>query len=286
MVRPTRFDELVRDGRVVEGLWTLGPGHELFYRSEKLDEEVRIRATILDVEPGAILASVTERRSDQKSVTSLVRLAGRWRMNPKNQIIFEIEKSRGRSDVLTFTGGWRVNDHQEIVYSLEETALKRKTKKVRSLTFKGFWDIAGGKGLSYVLGADSASEFRIRGAFGTESILAKKGELRYQAGVETAGRHGVRTIVLFGKWKISRDWGIGFEVEYAPVRKRTIELGGDYRLDDSRQIAVNLTAKNGAPLRIEVIFTRDFFGPDGGAFLRLKKSVEESRLEAGVRFRW
>ncbi|MGH7890519.1 MAG: hypothetical protein ACRENF_08220, partial [Thermodesulfobacteriota bacterium] len=133
---------------------------------------------------------------------------------------------------------------------------------------------------------DSNSAFRFRGAFQTKSIIAKKGEIRYQAGVEIGGKQKIQTIALFGKWKLSRSLELAFEIEYEDGQRKAITFGGEYHLDGGRQIIVNLKSKEGDPLGIEVILTKDIFGKDGQAFLRLAKSLEESRVEAGVNFRW
>ena len=93
-------------------------------------------------------------------------------------------------------------------------------------------------------------------------------------------------MVLFGKWKISRDFGLNFELETDGTRRQTLSFGGEYNFDDSRQMAINLSSSQGERLGVEVIFTQDFFGKDGQAFVRLQKSIEDSRVEAGVKLRW
>ncbi len=67
---------------------------------------------------------------------------------------------------------------------------------------------------------------------------------------------------------------------------RVIAFGGEYALSGDSRIAVNLKNRSGEPLGIELILTKDIFGKDGQAFIRLQKSLEESRLEAGMGFKW
>ncbi len=282
----SRLNDLIEEGKTTKGKWELTPNHELQYKSKDQNEEYKLTGTLIAVEPGALVFSVTERQTDQKIVTSIHKLGGSWKLNPKNQITFEVEKEQGRNDVLTFKGTWKVNDNHEIVYTYEKTQLKRKTKESQELVFKGYWDITDKNRLTYLLGGDSSSAFRFRGAFQTQSILAKKGEIRYQVGVEVVGKHKIQTIALFGKWKLSRDLSLDFEIEYANGRKKTITFGGDYAFNDTTQISVNLKSRAGQPLGIELIFTKDIFGKDGQAFVRLQKSLEESRVEAGVRLKW
>jgi hypothetical protein len=49
---------------------------------------------------------------------------------------------------------------------------------------------------------------------------------------------------------------------------------------------VSLKSQDGKPLGVEVLFTKDFFGKDGQAFIRFQKSIEESRIEVGGRIKW
>ena len=70
------------------------------------------------------------------------------------------------------------------------------------------------------------------------------------------------------------------------IDRRPITFGGEYNLDENRQIAVNLTSKEGTPLGIELILTKSIFGKDGQAFIRLQRSLEEFSIEAGMKFQW
>ena len=136
------------------------------------------------------------------------------------------------------------------------------------------------------MGGDSESVFHFKGAFQTTSIYAKKGEIRYQAGVDIKGKHKIQTITLFGKWLLSKDLRLDFEIEYADRKKKTISFGGTYSLSDSADITVNLKSQVGKPLGIELILTKEIFDGDGDLFLRLEKSLEESKIEGGVKFKW
>lgn len=285
-MRSTRLNDLVENSRGTRGHWELGPNHEVRYRSDKKDEEFGFKSSILAAEPEALVLSLTERQSDQKTVTRIVKLAGAWRLDPKNRIVFEAEKKDGRTDTLIFTGTWQVGPGQEILYTYDTTDLKTKRKTSRTLVFSGYWDISKDRRLVYRLSGDTGSAFSFRGAFQTKSILAKKGEIRYQAGVEAGGKHRLRTIALFGKWKLSKSLALSFEIKYADGRKRAILFGAERALGRGRDIAVRLESRQGSPLGIEVIFTRDFFSKDGQVFVRLRRSVEGSSAEAGLHFKW
>jgi len=282
----TRLGQLLDNMEGTKGHWELTPNHEIQYKSDKKDEEFKFKGSLIAAEPDALVISVTERQSDQKVVTRIAKLQGAWRLDPKNRIVFEVEKEGGKKDVLTFKGTWHIGKNNEIIYTFEQFDLKGRTKKTQELIFTGYWDISDKHRLTYWLSGDSDSAFRFRGAFQTKSILAKKGEIRYQVGVEVNGRHTAQDITLFGKWKYSRDLSLSFEIEYEDGKKKAITFGGEYALNGNHSIIVNLKTEEGKPLGIELILTKDFFGRDGQAFVRLAKSLEESRIEAGMRFRW
>ena len=280
----TRFNELLEEGRVVKGHWVFGKNNEVQYRGEGKDEEVKLKGSIIAVEPGTLLLAVTARQTDQKIVTSILKLSGAWRVDSKNRINFQVEKEKGKNDILTFKGAWQVGESHEILYSCETTYLKTKKKELKTIVFNGTWDISERNCLTYSLAGSSDASFRFRGAFQTKSILAKNAEIRYQAGVEAAGKFKIQTIILFGKWKVSRDLGLSFEIEYAGGRKKAISFGGQYSIDKNHQIIVQLGNQEGKPLGIELVLTKEFIVDQAQAFLRLRKSFEESRIEAGMRF--
>lgn len=268
------------------GRWSLGKNHEVLYRSEGKDEELKVRGSLIAAEPEALVIAVTQKQSDQETVTRLMKLAGTWTMDRSDRLIFEVEKEDGKNDVLTFQGSWRVDEDQAIVYSYETVQLKTKKKITRSLKFNGVWDIDGKNRLVYTLGGDSASEFVIRGAFQTKSILAKTGEIRYQLGAEAVGKPKIRTVTLFGKWRMSRDYGLSFEMEYAKGKRKVIRFGGDYRIDRAGTFSAMLTTRRGEPLGVELKFTRDLFSGDGDLYVSFKHSLDETAVEAGVKMRW
>lgn len=283
----TSLNELIEKGKTVRGSWKLTPDHELRYRSDGPGEAVLVRGRLVAAETDALLFSVEERQSDQIVVTRIGKLTGAWKSDANNYIVFEVEKEGGKKDVLTFRSEWTVNERHEIVYSWQETQLKKKSKRLEQLVFKGHWDVSEKNRLAYSMGGDSDSAFEWRGAFQTKGVLAKKGEIRYQLGAGSFRRRRTRTLTLFGDWKVSRDFALSFDIEYANGRKRAIGFGGDYSLDKSKNIAVKLRSERGKPLGLELILTQKFLPRDAEAFLRLQHSTTaESRIEAGATLLW
>ena len=165
--------------------------------------------------------------------------------------------------------------------------LYRVERSLHFLRFDGYWDLGQDRRITYVLDADTGSAFRFRGAFQTASILQKKGELRYQLGAEAQGRRGrLQTVTLFGKWKLSRDLSLEFEVPYSGGFRRSISFGAAYAWDSWTALSAHLTTRRGEPLGVELTLHRDFLKGQGEAFIRLRKSLEETAAEAGVRIRW
>ncbi len=281
----TKLNDLLEDDKTTKGKWELTPNHTLQYKSKDLDEEIKLSGTLIAAEANALVFAVTERQKDQKIVTCIHKLTGTWRANPQNQLVFEVEKESGKKDTLTFKAGWDVNDRHEIVYTYDQVNLKTKRKEARELVLKGAWDISEKNRLTYSVGGDASSVFRFRGTFQTKSILAKKGEIRYQLGVEVAGKPKTQTVTLFGKWILSRDLNLSFEMATGDKSKKTILFGGTYSVSDSADVTVNLKSQEGKPLGVELILTKGIFNGDGQTFIRLQRSIGDSRMEAGMKFK-
>jgi len=168
----------------------------------------------------------------------------------------------------------------------KKTRLTTKTKTTQSLVFKGHWDISERHRLTFYVGGKTDSALRFRGTFQTKSIRAKKGEIRYQIGIELRGKKTLKTIILFGKWKLSRDFSLSFEIEYENQKRKAIVFGSTYRLGRGMAIEVKLKARTGKPLGTELLLTKDIFKGDGQLFGRLHHSLEETGAEAGVRIKF
>lgn len=288
MPTPTNPNQLERRSKVLKGRWELDKRHRLTYKSdEDLDaEEAELEASLIAAEAGGLVVAVTEKQKEGKVVTSLARLSGNWRANDKNEIQFEIEKEFGKKDVLTFRGNWKVGKSNEIIYTYRKTSLKTKTRTVETLTFKGTWDISEKNRLAYTLEGSTDETFRFRGAFQTKSIAAKKGELRYQIGIEAAGKKKTQTLILFGKWKLSNKLELSFEMEYENGRRHEIRFGAVFHPGHGLTIDAELISREGDSLGIELTLTKELFQGQAETFLRLRKSVQESAVEAGIRISW
>lgn len=284
-LRVNSLNQLIRNGRVIAGRWKLGPKNELFYNFDPgQPKDLDLKADIVSIEPGDLVAAVSF-REDGKSITQTLRLAGRWDLDSRNRLTFEVRSNASSPQKLVLEGAWQVDDNHRLVFTRTIQSLKTKKKIAQAITIDGYWDILEKHRLTYLIEGDDTSVLKFRGAFQTKSILAKKGEIRFQLGAQLTRGKKSKALTLFGKWKVSRDLGLSFEIDY-DGKKKSIALGGEYRLSESVAVTVSLKTRQGAPLGAELILTKDIFDSDGQVFLRLQKSLQESRIEAGAQWRW
>ena len=285
-VRLTELNQLIRGREIVDGVWTLTGGHEIEYRRQNGEQEVLLSGNLVAAEETGLVIQVRERSTEQEVISRTLTLRGRWEADSQNRLTFLVERQSDRNDRLTLAGGWEVGGSNEILYRFSRINLETKQQETHTLTFRGHWDLDGSRRLTYLLDEASDSSFRFRGTFQSPSILAKEGAIRYQIGVELAGRRRLQTVTLFGKWKLSRDLSVEFEIPYGDRSTRALTFGAAYAFDSQSTIAAQLTTRRGEPLGVEVVFTREFLKGQGEAFVRLRKSLEESAVEGGFRFRW
>lgn len=285
-LRLTALNQLTHRREIVDGAWELTPRHQVRYRRRGREETVVLTADLVAAEPAGLTVQVTGDQLDGDLVGQTLTLRGRWQADAANRLTFLVERERGRFDRLILGGGWGLGPHQELLYRVQRTDARGRPI-IRTLTFRGAWELPAGRQLTYLLEAASDSAFRFRGAFQTPSVLAKAGELRYQLGAEAGGRRGyVRTITLFGKWKLSRDLALSFELPVGQGRPHTMRFDATYALGPRQTVTAALAAGDGRPLGLEVIFSRQFLQGQGEAFVRLRRALEESAVEAGLRVRW
>jgi len=304
-----KLTDLQRDIETFSGEWELSPDHEVTYKERGLDKESTIKGSLIASEPDALVVSVTVQEDESHTTTGLVKLSGKWELDEKNRITFSVKRGLGKYDKLTFQGAWEVNKNHEVIYTFETQQVlegsrksrRRVTKVTQELVFKGEWDLSDRTCLTYLIGVDSESAFRFRGTFETSSMLAKEGEIRYQVGVEYKTSRGAKkrlkqTITLFGQWKLSDDLALSFELECADGRRSAIKVGADINLKKLQgsgirrllpdEVSVDLTSKEGDPLGVELVLTKDLFDGNAQTFVRFRESLKETAVEAGITIPW
>lgn len=282
-----RLNRLVLDGRVIEGSWKLTPRHELQYRRAGGVEELTAAGELVSAEPLGLTFRFEKESRQEDTRRRELQLRGRWQADARNRLTFLVEREQGRTDTLTLEGGWEIGPANEIQYRFERTQLKKRARSLHRIRFEGYWEVGEDRRLAYVLDAGSDSAFRFRGAFQTDSIRRKEGSLRYQIGLGAEGKERrLQTVTLFGKWKLSRDLSLEFEVPYSGGFRRVISFGAAYAWDRRTSVSARLTTPGGGPLGVELSLHREFLERRGEAFVRLRRSLEETAAEAGARVRW
>lgn len=285
-MRLTTLNDLVHAGERVDGTWTLTSRHVLEYRRRGSDGTVALTGDLVGTEAAGLTVRVTGQSAGDELVGRQLTLRGRWQADVRNRLTFLVEREGGRSDRLTLGGGWDLGPHHELRYQYRREDPDGRRRGTQTLTFAGTWGLAAHHQLTYTLDAASDSTFRFRGTVQTPSILAKTGELRYQLGVEVAGRRRGQTLTFFGVWRLSRTLGVTFEIPCADGRVGTLTFGASYRAGDGGTVTAALTAHDGQPLGLEVVFSREILRGQGEAFVRLRRALDETAVEGGVRVRW
>lgn len=288
MAKIETLNDLPRGDRKIRGRWQLDKRHRLLYvrNQDQGDEAVEIEAVLIGAEADALVAAVSEKQRHGRTVTRTARLEGAWRMNERHHLEFEVTRASGSNDVLTFRGSWKIGPSQEIVYVWRRTDLRTRSRSIETLTFRGGWDLSRDHRLTYTLQGSTEPAFRFSGAFQTRSLSAKRGELRYQLGATLEGKRRKRVLTLFGRWKLSTDLDLLFEMDCSDGRVHEMRFGAEIEITKSLTAAVKMTARDGEPLGGEIRFSREFLQSGGGGFVRLRRTLRETALEAGLTVPW
>ncbi|MFA6636711.1 MAG: hypothetical protein WCV56_06385 [Candidatus Omnitrophota bacterium] len=279
---------------VIDGKWSLTDEYDLKLSVSASDSAYFGRTIILK---GDILAASSSglifriRHCDALSGTryGTVELKGVWAADSKNRISFRVAKADGRYDVLTFQGIWNIGSNNELSYKMVTTELKTKTKKEKTLVFRGHWDLYRTR-IVYSLEGTDTSFFSFKAAVQTKSIMAKQGEIRYQLGMGVSSRRdkggkSSRTVTIYGIWKFSRDLKVSFEIKGPATEKREIIFGIDKVFAENRNITVSLKDKKGEKMGMDVTFSK-VFAKDAEFFVSVGSNVSEIRILGGLRLRF
>ncbi len=272
----------------LKGHYSLTKDHDILFtlrRSHKQRSEgtLLLKGDIIYVKENSIGFAVTTKSSSSQATTRTLSLNGSWRMDNKKQILFKIEKGRGKYDTLTFTGGWIVNKQNEIEYVYKKTLMKSKEKREERLTFKGSWEVIDNNRINYSLGLKNDSGFELEASLARAGFLGKKNALIYKLGTGISGKgHVIKTIAIYGKWKLTRRTGLLFEVRYSGKRRSYLSFGAEVRLNKRDELLFLLKDKKNNPLGIEIALRRRFLGNSGQALLKLLASKEERSVQLNV----
>jgi hypothetical protein len=273
----------------LKGTWSLTDDHQLRltleeWRRKTFGDQLVLRGEIIDVRRNSLLFSVTTKTKDNMPSSYLLELSGSWQADKHNRITFKVDKEQSRPDLLIFNGAWQIDENYKIIYTCQNKQLVRKNKQIRSLAFKGRWDIRNKARLSYIIDADSDSKFN----FSTSAGVFRNGYIQYELGIGLSSRKQPvkRSITFSGKWKIKRGLGLVFEVQRGEGKIQEIVFGAEANLGDKGRVSFNLRNSLNKKVGAELELSRDIFQGDGQAFLRLLESKQESAIIAGVGWKW
>ncbi len=272
-----------------KGSWKLNPNHDLEFilkatKEQRKGDTLAIKGEVISAENNSLVFEFATRDKNGLSHLQLIKLTGSWQADEFNRITF-IVKKRSLPDTITFEGIWQISRNQQLEYSYEKTELKRKTKIIKTINFTGFWQINSAHRLTYILSKSSNSYFEFRGQIESPNLYPEEGVIKYRLGigVKQGSMPQDRIVSLFGSWKIQRNLGVVFQMDYGREGVHKIEFGSDIYITKQDEIILSLVNNRKEPLGICITFTHKFLKKHGAEFLlRLKKNKEESRIEAGV----
>ena len=273
----------------LQGKWSLSEDHNLCLTLNKwgrqtLGDKLTLQADIIDTANNSLVFALTTTTKENTPSIYILKLKGAWQADKNNRITFRVQKEKGSHDILTFRGAWKINKQHQIIYQYEKAQLIRKRKKIHTLIFQGYWNIKEKARIYYVIDQKSNSVF----AFKTSLGIFKDKYIKYELGIGVARKPEPikRVLILFGKWKIKKNVGLIFEVEYANKKIHAIVFGAEAKLTAKDSISFKLKNEKNKKIGVQLQLSRKILKGDGLSFLRFLKSKGESTIMIGAGFRW
>jgi hypothetical protein len=136
--------------------------------------------------------------------------------------------------------------------------------------------------ISYVLDARSDSVFN----FKTSTGIFKDKYIKYEVGVGVGKAQEKRSLILSGAWKLKKNIGLTFEIEYENKEVHAIAFGAEAKLNKRDSISFELKDKEDKGLGAQIELSRKILKGEGLSFLRFLKTQEESVVTVGAGFGW
>lgn len=274
----------------LRGDWALTKDHDLKLTVERSEDTARrgelvISGSIIDANKGSLLFAITTKSFDGTKTSYGLEFAGLWRADSRNRLTFRMKRESGKSNILTFDGTWETDKNNSILYRYIKRVGVRRSSKVHEIVFKGRWDIAGRTAITYTLDASTNSAFNFRTGVG----LFKSDRVAYEIGIGYTNklRPRLRTIVLYGSWKISNGSGLSFQLETSGGRVYAVNFTADARLTDHDTVIFKLrTGRNANDLGASIELSHQLLSGDGEGFARFLRSRDETAVLLGATTRW
>jgi len=274
----------------LKGKWSLTKNHDLRFTLDKwkrqtFGDQLTIKGDIIDIGKNFLLFAVTTKTKQNQDLVYILKFQGSWQADKYNRLTFKIKKERSRYDTFIFRGRWEINKNHQIIYQYEKAQLIRKLKQIHTLIFKGYWDIEDRARISYILDRDTNSLFNFRASLG----IFKNRYIKYELGtdLQNRARPSKKTILLFGTWKIKKNKGLTFEIQYGDKKIHCISFGTDARLAGRDSVLFRLkNDRVNKNIGVDIKLSHKMLKGDGEAFLRVLKSRRESGVFVGAGKRW
>ncbi len=273
----------------LKGRYSLTKDHNLLFTlrhsgKQYAKEALLLKGDIVLVKENMLGFAYATKENKGKTITRTLQLNGRWSMDKKSRIHFLAEKEKGEHDVLTLTGKWRITKGNEIEYTYKKRRLKRRTRIEKKIIFKGSWEIVNNHSIRYVLGTSGNSGFDIEASLVRTGLVKNKNALIYKAGARLKTRS--RNITLFGKWRLTRNTGLLFEIRYPNGRRNYLAYGAEVKLGRQNSLVFMLRDKRGKSLGVELTLRHYFLGRSGEALFKLLASESERSITLSLGKLW
>ena len=278
------------DRIALDGKWKLNEKHDLEFGVSASSVwfpgmTIVFKTGIVSAKSNKIVFSARLTDPVEGIMALVLDFSGKWQVDKNNRLTFSVTRYSGKTDRLVFQSAWQVNKNNELFYKYSTRQLKTKEKKDFSFGLKGSWSL-GPKRITYNLKGSSNSVLSFSADLGTPSIRAKDGEIRYTVGVRiTSGgvqKEIIRSIAIYGTWKLGRDLKLGFEVAQSVGKKYIIKFTGEKPVFEDCMLSVALKTEDGKKFGAKIKFTQKFI-KDMDLFLEGSSDIVEKKVLVGVR---
>ena len=273
----------------LDGTWSLTPDHDLCLnldasKDNGFGDKVVLSGKLKDATPNSLTFEVSHHEDTDKIETNIVELQGIWKADDHNKLIFKASKESGCNDVLTLNNTWIIDDKNRIIYNYEKASLIFKKKETHQLVFKGTWDITKENRLYYELGDSTDLP---TSSTATDSLPGRPSTsgFEFSVGASVLEKNQVKAkimigatekeISLTGQWKVSKDLGLTFEVDYGDNEFKPITFGGELQLNDKDKLTLKLGKG------VDVKLTQDILDGKADFFTALHSDKDDSTIQFG-----
>jgi len=259
----------------LSGNYSLDHDHNLVFTLNKWNNQVEgnrliIKSELLDARDNELSFSVGTKDRKGKGKVYILSLSGAWQADENNRLSFEVKKEGNKTDKLILEAAWEINEQNQIIYNTGDN----------TLIFKGNWNITDKDRIAYVLNKEIGSFFD----FEVSIERPEANSLKYQIGI--GFKPEKKQLVIFGKWKIDKNLGLLFEVEYEKGNRKAITFGGVCSFDTGKTLEIKLKNAKQKDLGMDLKLSKSILSGQGEAFIQALASRKKLEFLSGAGFRW